>query len=96
MPMNYNGTPGRARLVMSLRTEYHGRVLGQLRQDSPDLRWLRDYLLHPLDSDALLEAMLRPIATEAPPGCAEVPFQKYGFAYEEGLPEEIVGRLPTV
>ncbi len=82
--------PGRARVVLSLRTEYHGRLLSQLLQGPADLAWLRSYLLEPLGEKALVEAVLGPTAPEASPLAAEAPFAKYRFLYEEGLPEEIV------
>jgi WD40 repeat protein len=82
--------PGRARVVLSLRTEYQGRLLSQLQQGPEDLAWLRSYLLEPLSEKALVQAVLGPTAGQPMPGAAEAPFAKYRFLYEERLPEDIV------
>src|SRR5262249_42581572 len=83
--------PGRARVVLSLRTEYHGRLLSQLSQNpSEGLEWLRAYLLQPLAEKDLLDAVLAPTSIEPVAGSAEAPFTKYRFLFEEGLAEQIV------
>src|SRR5207248_2803140 len=64
-------SPGRARVVLALRTEFQGRLLGQLQQDPEDLAWLRSYLLEPLDEKALVDAVLAPTAGERPPEATE-------------------------
>jgi WD40 repeat protein len=82
-------TPGRARVVLSLRTEYQGRLLNQLQQGAEDITWLRSYLLEPLGEKALVQAILGPTSVETPPAATEAPFTKYRFLYEEGLAEHI-------
>jgi WD40 repeat protein len=81
--------PAWVKFVVGLRTEYHGRVLHQLRaRDAAP--WVGDLLLNPLGRDALLEALLLPTVDEPLGASADPPFRKYGFAFEPGLAERIV------
>jgi hypothetical protein len=66
------------KLIISLRTEYYGRLLDHLRAGRRDLTGVRDDLLRDFSKAALIEAITRPTA-EA----------KYGFKYAEGIPEQI-------
>jgi WD40 repeat protein len=83
-------TPGRARVVLSLRTDYQGRLLGLLQQGPEDLAWLRSHRLEPLDEQALLNAVQAPTSIEPLAGMSEAPFVKYRFLYEGGLAEQLV------
>src|SRR5262249_25315317 len=49
----------------------------------------RGYLLGGLDADTLAEAIALPTAREPIPYAADIPFEKYGFAYDDGLAEGI-------
>ncbi|MCI0464721.1 MAG: hypothetical protein L0Z62_47970 [Gemmataceae bacterium] len=79
-----------ARVVLSLRTEYQGRLLTHLLQGAEAAPWLRTYLLEPLREEDLIEAVLLPTATEPLPGTTQVPFEKYRFRFEAGVPQQIV------
>jgi WD40 repeat protein len=81
--------PARACVVLSLRGEYVGRLLEALPQHAA----VRSYLLRELDKDALLDAVLLPTASEPVPGAAEVPWLKYVFRYEDGVPERLVDEV---
>jgi WD40 repeat protein len=80
---------GRFKVIVSLRTEYYGRVLDALRQDVRSAAAVRDYLLTDLQEGELAEAILRPTATAPIPHASEVPAQKYRFRYEPGVAETI-------
>ncbi|HEX8201953.1 MAG TPA: ATP-binding protein, partial [Isosphaeraceae bacterium] len=77
------------KLIVSLRTEYYGRLLDHLRAGRRDLTGVRDDLLRDFSRASLIEAITRP-ASEAPlaPGQPS-PREKYGFHYAEELPEII-------
>jgi hypothetical protein len=73
--------PGRFKVIVSLRTEYYGRLLDALRQDVRSAAAIRDYLLTDLAEGALAEAILRPTATGPIRHASEVPAEKYRFRY---------------
>ena len=78
------------KLIISLRTEYYGRLLDHLRAGRRDLNGVRDDLLRDFSRTALIEAITRPTSdTPLAPGQPS-PRQKYGFRYDEGVAEQIV------
>jgi WD40 repeat protein len=85
MLLRVAGAAGHFKLIVSLRTEFFGR-LGPPATGSPG--W-RSYLLGALDPDTVAEAIELPTAREAVPYTDEIPYDKYGFAYEDGLPRTI-------
>jgi WD40 repeat protein len=87
------GAAGAGKVAVLLRTEYYGRLVSQLRRNLLDAGAVRDYLVTELDEASMTEAVVRPTLDEPVPYCSEVPFRKYGFRYEEGLPESIVRRV---
>jgi hypothetical protein len=86
------GVPGKFKVIVSLRTEYYGRLIDGLRQGLRDMGGVRDYLLTELDETQLAAAILRPTATDAIPYTSDVPSAKYRFRYEEGAATEIARR----
>ena len=77
------------KLIISLRTEYYGRLLDHLRAGRRDLTGVRDDLLRDFSRSALIEAITRPTSeTPLAPGQPS-PREKYGFRYAEGIPEAI-------
>ena len=77
------------KLIISLRTEYYGRLLDHLRAGRRDLTGVRDDLLRDFSRPALIEAITRPTSeTPLAPGQPS-PREKYGFRYAEGIPEPI-------
>jgi WD40 repeat protein len=86
-------TPSNFKLIVSLRTEYHGRLIDRLRRGSQDTSGVREYLLTDFDEAELVEAIRRPTATTPIRHAREVPFEKYHFRYEDGLPREIARRI---
>ena len=83
------GGSGDYKLVVSLRTEYYGRMVVLCGSTRPIRAGFRDYLLSDLDESQILEAILRPALDTAIPHATEVPYQRYRFRYEAGVAEEI-------
>jgi WD40 repeat protein len=81
--------PGPGKLLVSLRTEYLGRLVSQLRAGSG----VADFLLVELDEERMVAAVVQPTLDEPVPHSSEVPRSKYGFEYEDGLPESLVRRV---
>ena len=77
----------RCKVVMSTRTEFVGRLMNQLPEDS--VRW-RDYFLGELNEERMLVAILLPTLNEPVPYSSEIPGQKYAFTFEEDLPQRVV------
>jgi WD40 repeat protein len=79
----------RCKIVYVIRTQW----LGQLASLFPDGRtpadW-RPFYLRPLTGTEMADALLWPTNREAVPYGGEVPHQKYGFAFEDGLAAQIV------
>jgi WD40 repeat protein len=76
---------GRFKVIVSVRTQFFGR-LAQRADGSPG--W-RSYLLRGLDAGTLAEAIELPTAREPVPYTDEIPFDKYGFAYDDGVARDI-------
>ena len=85
--------PGDFKIILSLRTEYYGRMIDRLRRGLHDIGGIREYLLTDFDQDSLVEAVTRPTVDDMIPHSAEVPRKRYGFRYEEGVPETIADRV---
>ncbi len=77
------------KLIISLRTEYYGRLLDHLRAGRRDLTGVRDDLLRDFSRSALIEAITRPTADTPLAVGHTSPRAKYGFRYAEGIPEAI-------
>lgn len=77
------------KLIVSLRTEYYGRLLDYLRAGRRDLTGVRDDLLREFSRTALIEAITRPTAESPLASGQPSPWEKYGFHYAEGIPGRI-------
>ena len=72
------------KVIVSMRTEYYGRLLDHLRAGRRDLTGVRDDLLRDFSKRALIEAIERP-TLETPLVQGEPsPRQRYGFTYGAG------------
>src|SRR5262249_569059 len=87
--------PGDFKLVVSLRTEYFGRLVDRLRRGVREAAGVREYLLTDFDEESLVEAIRRPTVEVPIPYASEVPREKYGFRYAEGVPEQIARAVIT-
>ena len=87
---------GDFKVILSLRTEYHGQLVDGLRKELGDVhtvRGIREYLLSDLDVEELADAIRRPTLRRRIPHAPQAPFDKYGFAYESEVPKEIARRV---
>ncbi len=77
------------KLIVSLRTEYYGRLLDHLRSGRRDLTGVRDDLLRDFSKSALIEAITRPTSATPLASGQPSPREKYGFHYAEGISGQI-------
>lgn len=83
----------RVKVVLALRTEFHGQLFHHLQPGAAATPWWGEYLLKPLGRDVLLDALLLPTVDEPLSASSESPYRKYGFAYEPGLPEQLIDEV---
>ena len=85
---------GDFKLIVSLRTEYYGRLVSALRRGLSEADGVREYLLADLDVPAMVRVIRRPTLHERLPHAEEIPFEKYrGFDFAEGVPESIARQV---
>ncbi|MCI0456691.1 MAG: hypothetical protein L0Z62_06890 [Gemmataceae bacterium] len=84
-------TPGDFKIIVTLRTEYHGRFIDALRRQLKQLHKVREYLLTDFGEAELIDAIRRPTSREQSPYSSEIPHEKYHFEYEPGVAEQIAG-----
>ena len=79
----------RCKVILSVRTDFLGRVL----DDFPPSPFVRQFLLPELGKDQLLEILTLSTANEAIPFTDEVPFAKYRLGYSEELAQQLVDQV---
>jgi hypothetical protein len=79
---------GSFKVIVTLRTEFFGQLSDRLGTGQ-SCEGVAGYLLRGLDEELLTEAILQPTAREPIPYADEIPFEKYGFAFDDGLAQEI-------
>jgi tetratricopeptide (TPR) repeat protein len=84
---------GDYKVIVSLRTEFYGRLIGSLRQGPNGATGIRDYLLADLDRDDLVAFVTRPTSDRPIDHAREVPRDRYGFRFAEGVPEALATEL---
>ena len=80
------------KLIITFRTEYHGKFYTLLRQGGADVNAVDDYFLDELTKSDLVEAIRRPTSEEKIRGYG-VPLKHYKFILKGGLPEQIATDL---
>jgi WD40 repeat protein len=80
-------SPARCKVILSVRTEYLGRLMDQF-PTGPE-RW-RTYFLGELDEGRMLQAVILPTSPEPVPYAGEIPRQKYRFTFEHGVASDLV------
>lgn len=97
----------RCKIVFTLRSQALGQFVSLLPNGRLSADW-RSFCLRPLSKAEMVDALLWPTSGEAIPYSEEIPAQKYGFAFEDGLAQQIVeqaidasateqqGPLPTI
>jgi WD40 repeat protein len=88
-------TEGNYKIIISLRTEYYGRLVNALRKGSRGANTIREYLLTDFSEDDLVEAITRPTASDPIPYASEIPYKKYEFSFEPELASEIAREVRT-
>ena len=83
---------GNFKTILSLRTEYYGRLVHFLRTDPQDVISLREYLLSDFSKRDLIEAIQRPTTNTPIEFTNEIPRDKYGFKFAP----EVVEQLATM
>lgn len=80
-------SPARCKVLMEIRTEH----LGRLSQFFPPGKetW-RGYFLGDLREEQMIQALVLPTSSEPVSYSNEIPFQKYGFSFENGVAEDAV------
>ena len=84
---------GDYKVIVSLRTEFYGRLIGSLRQGPAGATGMRDYLLADLDRDALIAFVTRPTADQPIDHAREIPRERYRFYYAKDVPEALATEL---
>jgi tetratricopeptide (TPR) repeat protein len=79
------------KMIISLRTEYYGRLLDHLRAGRRDLNGVRDDLLRDFSRPALVEAIERPTSATPMAAGQPSPRERYGFRYADGVADLIAG-----
>jgi signal transduction histidine kinase len=77
--------PSNIKVIVSLRTEFCGRLLAHLRRGAIAVPGIREYMLTELDEEAIIEAVGRPTLDTPLRYGGQVPFETYGFRYGEGV-----------
>jgi len=80
--------PARCKVVLSARAEFLGALTGLW--PARTRHCLREFHLGSLTTEQMVEAILLPTATEPPLYASETPHQKYRFALEAGVAQQIV------
>jgi NTE family protein len=80
------------RLLLVMRTEYHGRFVNEVHRRDWEGVPIREYLLRDLNDSALCQAIVKPTSADPVLGYG-TPFQNYRFEYESGLAERLAADL---
>jgi hypothetical protein len=78
-------TPGDFKQIISLRTEYYGRIASLFHEIVHDPLSVREYLLKDFSEKQLVEAIERPTLNHEIPYTSEIPINKYRFRYADGF-----------
>ena len=84
------------KILLSIRTEFYGRLLDMIRRHKADIARIRDYMLGDLTREQLIEAITRPTSTDLRQEIIRgdgQPRKYYRFFYEPNLVEKITDDL---
>jgi WD40 repeat protein len=81
--------PSRCKWIYALRSQNLGQLLGFLPRQQAPADWRAVYLPM-LSPGVMAEALLGPTTRGEIAYSSQIPFEKYGFSFEEGLPAKIV------
>src|SRR5262249_25478902 len=80
-----DATTGDYKVIVSLRTEYYGRLIDALRLSRRRPDAIREYLLTDFGHADLVDAIKRPTVDHPIAYASEIPRNKWGFTYADGL-----------
>ncbi len=87
----------RCKIIISLRSDYLGRLRGELADNDPDpvagQTHVRDFCLPELQRHQLLEVLMLPTSTEPIMHTGEVPFNKYRIALNDKFAGDLVDEV---
>ena len=81
------------KVIVSLRTEYYGRFIDQLRVGRRDVTGQRDYLLTDLSREDIYRAVVLPTSESVIDYTSEAPHDKYKFSYAPLVAESITDEI---
>jgi WD40 repeat protein len=86
---------GDYKVIVSLRTEFYGRLIAALRQGLHAARGVREYFLTDPGRYDLIEFLTRPTRGEVLPYSDEVPFNRYNFRFRDrdDVPGKVADQL---
>jgi hypothetical protein len=83
------------KLIISLRTDYYGRLDGELQRVDTKRNEAKSFLLDELTREQIISAIKRPTLKEKVHKEYCSPYHFYRFSYEDGLPGKIADDLLT-
>jgi WD40 repeat protein len=84
-----SGGPARCKVLYVIRSQALGEFVNLFPQARMPTDW-RNFYIRPLTKAQMVDALLWPTNREEIPYCQEIPYQKYGFAFEDGMAPQIV------
>jgi WD40 repeat protein len=89
MLLNLSEAAARCKVIFSTRAQYLAELINLLPDGRTPAAW-RTYFLPLLSDNKMIDALLWPTTREEVPYSKEIPHNRYGFSFEEGLAEQIV------
>ncbi len=79
----------RCKIIFTIRSQLLGQFVSLLPSGQTPKCW-RTFFLRPLEEAEVVDALLWPTNREEIPDSSEIPHEKYGFAFEDGMAQQIV------
>jgi WD40 repeat protein len=89
MLMRLSRGAARCKILYTIRSQALGEFVSLLPEDRAPADW-RAFYLRPLTEAEMVDALLWPTNRDNIPYCEEIPYEKYGFALEDGMATQIV------
>ena len=89
MLMELSAGAARCKVVFTLQSQSLGQLVSLLPDGKAPEAW-RTFFLMPLSETDMVYALQLPTSREEIPYSSEIPHEKYGFTFEEGMAQQIV------